>query len=238
MAHTDRSVVEMPVDPGPGTMPTYDLIVEWTAAEVAGLTDAQLDFDDRSPDREWMWWSIRRQVSHIAWDSLIFPHRRCGAFLWPDGNVPEPIDWDAHRLGPRATWDRVLDETKFHEMADLLAMARLGNSWLTQVVTGQSVEALRATVERIHGNYFWAYVITTLPRGARQVDDPPGHIEYTLEGSLWMVFYEQLSHVRTIQRLKAAQGLAPAVELPRVGYLRLPEYWGDTEANGPSMKRL
>ena len=89
MANTDPTVTEMPVDPGPGTMPTYRLLLEWLDAEITGLDTAQLDFDDDHPDREWMWWSIRRQVSHIAWDSLVFTHRRCASLLWPDGNDPE-----------------------------------------------------------------------------------------------------------------------------------------------------
>ena len=53
-----------------------------------------------------------------------------------------------------------------------------------------------------------------------------------------MVFYEMLSHIRTIQRLKIYQGLSPNIELPRVGYLRLPHYWGATDENGPGMRRL
>jgi hypothetical protein len=52
-----------------------------------------------------------------------------------------------------------------------------------------------------------------------------------------MVFYENLSHIRTIQRLKHHQQLPLAVELPRVGYLRLPEYWGETDRNGPGLQR-
>ena len=51
-------------------------------------------------------------------------------------------------------------------------------------------------------------------------------------------FYEQLAHIRTIQRLKARQGIPLATELPQVGYLQLPEYWGDTDANGPSLQRI
>ena len=81
-------------------------------------------------------------------------------------------------------------------------------------------------------------MITTLARGAAPDADDDRLITYDLEGSLWMVFYEQLSHVRTIQRLKLHQGLPLAVELPRVGYLRLPHYWGDTDENGPDMQRL
>jgi hypothetical protein len=53
-----------------------------------------------------------------------------------------------------------------------------------------------------------------------------------------MVYYELLAHLRTVQRLRLHQGLGLIVELPRVGYLRLPHYWGDTDENGPGMQRL
>jgi hypothetical protein len=106
------------------------------------------------------------------------------------------------------------------------------------VVGEHSIEELRADITSIRGTYFWEYVITTLPRGADNDPDKPGFIRYDLEGSLWMVFYEQLTHIRTIQRLKRQLGIPLAFELPRVGYLRLPEYWGDTNANGPTMQRI
>ena len=238
MAPTDPTVTEMPVDVATGMMPTYRLVPDWLDRELAGLDDAQLDFDDDHPDREWMWWSIRRQVSHMAWDSLVFPRRRCADLLWPNGDIPDPIGWDDHRLGPSAKWDRVLDENRYWAIPDLRAKLDLGIGWLTRAVEETPISVLRETVESVHGTPFWAYVIQTLPRGAHLVDDPPAHIRYTLEASLWMVFYELSTHVRTVQRLKVAQGLVPAVELPRVGYLRLPEYWGDTDANGPGMERF
>lgn len=238
MAPTSRAVFEMPEDPASGTMPTYDLLLDWLLPELEDLTTAQLDFDDLHPDREWMWWSIRRQVSHMAWDSLIFPYRRCADFLWPDGTAEEPIVWADHQMGPGAKWDRVLDEDRFWAVPDLIEKLRIGVGWLTEVVTEQPIEVLRSTTKSVHGTSFWAYVIQTLPRGATPVADPPGHIHYDLEGSLWMVFYELATHIRTIQRLKRHQGLELATDLPRVGYLRLPEYWGETDANGPDMSRL
>ncbi len=238
MALVDHDIVEMPDDPTVGAMPPYRRLIEWIEAEVAGLTAAQLDVDDRSPDKEWMWWSIRRQVSHIAWDALVFTHRRCSSLLWPDGDEPEPVVWKHHHLGKEMKYDRVLDEDLFWEVPDLIDKMAVGIGWLERVVEENTVEALRANVSSIWGNYFWQYVITTLPRGAGPDPERPGYLRYTLEGSLWMVFYEQLAHIRTIQRLKQHQGLPLAVELPRVGYLRLPEYWGDTDANGPSMQRL
>jgi hypothetical protein len=228
----------MPEDSSLGLMPPYAQLLLWAKAEVEGLTAAQLDFDDLSPDKEWMWWSIRRQVSHMAWDSLVFTHRRCAGLLWPDGDHPEPVVWKHHHLGREMKYDRLLDEDLFWEMPDLLDKFALGLSWLERVVAEHPIEELRDTTQTVKGTNFWSYVITTLPRGAGHDPDDPLLINYDLEGSLWMVFYEMLSHIRTIQRLKIHQGLPLAVELPRVGYLRLPEYWGDTDANGPTMTRL
>ncbi len=238
MALVDDDIVEMPADPTIGAMPPYRRLLGWLEAEVAGLTTAQLDLDDRSPDKEWMWWSIRRQVSHIAWDALVFTHRRCAHLLWPEGNEPQPIVWEHHHLGPAMKYDRVLDEDLYWEIPDLIDKLSIGIGWLERVVADRSIDELRADETSIRGNYFWQYVITTLPRGAGVDPDRSGHLRYTLEGSLWMVFYEQLAHIRTIQRLKMHQHLSLSGELPRVGYLRLPEYWGDTDANGPTMKRL
>ncbi len=238
MAYVDHEIVEMPEDEALGAMPPYRRLIDWLEREVDGLTDEQLDFDNLSPDTEWMWWSIRRQVSHIAWDALVFTHRRCAGLLWPDGNEPEPVVWKHHHLGPEMKYDRVLDEDLYWEVPDLIAKMAVGIGWLEEVVQNNTIETLRADVTSVRGTYFWEYAISTLARGAGPDPERPGFLSYTLEGSLWMVFYEQLTHIRTIQRLKIHQGLEPAQTLPRVGYLRLPEFWGDTDSNGPSMERL
>ena len=238
MTLVDHDIVEMPESPATGAMPPYRRLVDWVRAETDGLTSDELDFDDTSPDNEWMWWSIRRQVSHIAWDALVFTHRRCGHLLWPDGDEPEPIVWQHHHLGPNMKYDRRLDEDLYWEIPDLISKMEIGIGWLERMVTEHSIEQLRAETTSIRGTEFFAYVITTLPRGAAADPDRAGYQRYDLEGSMWMVFYEQLAHIRTIQRLKTRQGIALATELPRVGYLRLPEYWGDTDANGPALKRL
>jgi hypothetical protein len=202
------------------------------------MKNATEPFADHHPDREWMWWSIRRQVSHMAWDALVFCHRRCATLLWPDGNEPAPVVWEHHHLGPAMKVDRMLDTDLFWHLPDLLAKLELGLSWLERVVTEQSIETLRATVASVRGTYFGRYVIQTLPRGAAPDPERQEFIRYDLEGSLWMVFYEILAHIRTIQRLKCYQTLSLVVALPRVGYLRLPEYWGETDRNGPSMQRV
>lgn len=238
MALTSPDILEMPVSPATGAMPWYQHIVDWVEAEAAGLSTDQLDFHDGSPEKEWMWWSCRTQISHIAWDALVFTKRRAGHLLWPDGDVPEPINWVDHQMGPNNRWDRVLDTDLYWEVPDLLTKLRLGIEWLSELVEEETIELLRSEMRTVKGTDFWKYVITTLPRGACLAKGDSQSITYDLEGSLWMVFYEMLSHVRSIQRLKLHQGLGTAIELPRVGYLRLPHYWGETNENGPGMRRL
>ena len=115
---------------------------------------------------------------------------------------------------------------------------KLGVDWATQVVTTVPADTLRATTSRHRGTPFWRHVIQVLPRGAWVDEHDPRFIHYTLEASLWMLYYEVLTHLYTIQRLKRAQGLSTRVVLPRVGYLTLPEYTGEAASPGPSFVPL
>jgi hypothetical protein len=224
-------------DPSIVVWPDYQEFYQWLCQEVEGLNNVQLDFDSQDPAQEWMWWSIRRQVSHIAWVLLVFSHRRCHMFLWPDGNIPRPIRWEDHTLSTMKV-DRRLDETLYWELATLLDKVKLGVDWLTQVVTTVPVEALRATHSVHRGTPFWRHVMQVIPRGAWVDETDPNHFHYTLEASLWMVYWEVLTHLYTIQRLKRAQGLPIRVTIPRVGYLTLPEYTGETDHPAPGFTPL
>lgn len=224
-------------DPGVVLWPDYQEFYRCLSLKVEGLQEAQLDFDNQDPAQEWMWWSIRRQVSHMAWDLLMIMRRRCHMFLWPDGNIPQPIDWEAHRLSAMQ-FDRRLDETLYWDMATLLDKVQLGVDWATQVVTTVPVDTLRATQSRHRGTPFWRHVMQVIPRGVWLDAQDPTQIHYTLEASLWMLYWEVLTHALTIQRLKRVQGLVPQVSLPRVGYLTLPEYTGDSVQPAPAFVPL
>ena len=224
-------------DPSIVVWPDYDQFRLWLEDEVEGLTDTQLDFDSQDPELEWMWWSIRRQVSHVAWVFLVVMRRRCHTFLWPDGNIPTPIRWEDHHM-PNMKSDRRLDETQHWEMEDLLDKVRLGTRWAAQVVGTVPVETLRATQSVHRATAFWQHVIQLLPRGASHEPGDPGRIRYTLEASLWMLYWEVVAHLFTIQRLKQAQGLPARVDIPRTGYLTLPEYTGESAQAAPGFVPL
>jgi hypothetical protein len=53
-----------------------------------------------------------------------------------------------------------------------------------------------------------------------------------------MVYWEILTHLYTIQRFKQVQHLPIRVTLPRVGYLTLPEYNGETDRAAPGFVPL
>ena len=63
-------------------------------------------------------------------------------------------------------------------------------------------------------------------------------IHYTLEASLWMIYWEVMVHLYTIQRLKQAQGLPTKVTIPLMGYLSLPEYTGEAAQPAPPQIRV
>src|SRR5215471_6841608 len=135
-------------------------------------------------------------------------------------------------------YDRVLDEHLFWHLEVLLDKVKLGVDWATRVVTTVPVDTLRATTSRHRGTPFWQHVIQVLPRGTWMDEHDSQFICYTLEASLWMLYYEVLTHLNTIQRLKRAQGLPTWVVLPRVGYLTLPEYTGEVASPGESFVPL
>ena len=202
--------------------------------EVHGLSEAQLNFDSEEPGHEWMQWSIRRQLSHVAWIHLAVMHRRFRTFLWPDGKIPTPIRWEDHRLGTMKS-DRRLDESAHWDIDDILAKLKLGTDWATQVIQTVPIELLRATEDAYTLTPFWRHVLQVIPRGAWIDATTPSLIHFTLEASLWMPYWEGLVHLLNIQRLKHAQGLATTITVPRQGYLNLPEYTGETPHAAPDM---
>ena len=221
-------------DPSIVTWPDYREFRRWLETEVAGLSDAHLDFDSQDPAREWMWWSIRRQVSHVAWVFLAVMRRRCHTFLWPDGNMPAPVRWEDHTLPnmksrPPPRRRTALGNGGFAGQA--AARHRVGDAGRQH--GGRSTPC--APRSPCTGpRRFWKHVIQVLPRGGqRRAARDPGRIRYTLEASLWMLYWEVLAHLFTIQRLKRAHGLPTPVAIPRVGYLTLPEYTGESEEAAP-----
>ena len=196
---------------GARIFPEYAGLYALIASEVEGLSDRQLDFDS---DRwEWSRWSIRRQLSHMA--SLVYRWLilRWGDVLYPDGgHGVEDVEGLAE-----SDYDRRMDEDRYWELADVMARLREGIALAEGVLHDRSVAFLRAhTVARGQGPQ-WALMAGAHATGVGPAGES-GKTAMTLEATMRHIYFEQITHLYNIQRLKRAQGLPTVVDLPRVGY--------------------
>ncbi|MEE9273858.1 MAG: hypothetical protein V3V62_00935 [bacterium] len=212
--------------------PDYDGLIALYRAEVEGLTEAQLDWDDLS--QEWSRWSIRRQISHVAVAYFFWIAKMWGKTLWPDDPPADPIDFRK-----TAVYDRRMDEEKYWKMEDLWPKFEEAIGFAKRAAEGRSAEEMNGlSITRtfkpdlmmgetdLPVYAFWSYASTFHEEGLDQHPDDETTFTFTLAATLRTMHWEALTHLRTIQRLKIAQGLAPAVQVPRVGYLIDPFFWG------------
>lgn len=220
---------------GSTLFPSYPEVPGWYAREVKGLTEDQLDFDgDRE---EWMRWSIRRQVSHVAYAHFSWLLLRWAPMVFrPEDRLPE---FDAEAA---ARYDRRFDEETHGPMDRLLS--RLGEAVdVVSLILGRETvaEMRRKELERVIQSgeryptgdsilAFWEAASRINPdiRPVRRAGPADPHrFRINLVGMIRQLYFECLLHLHTVQRLKRAQGLAPAVDIPREGYLLLPAFSGE-----------
>ncbi len=206
---TQSSISES--SPGSALFPEYESLHDLIAAEVTGLTDAQLDFESD----KWAWseWSIRRQLSHMA--SLLYRWMlvRWGDTLFPDG---------AHGVDDVAgvaasSYDRRLDERRYWELPAILGQLRGGIDLARKVMAEREVGFLRGHSIPHQRSPQWVLMHKAHPTGIVPASDAEqGTI--TLEATFRHMYFEETTHLYNIQRLKRAHGLRAAVDVPRVGY--------------------
>ena len=196
---------------GSALFPEYATLYDLIAAEVEGLTEAQLDFES---DRwEWSGWSIRRQLSHMASLTYRWLILRWGETLFPDedhgvNDVPGLADSPS---------DRRLDESRYWEPAVILDALRGGIGLAQRVLSERDVGFLRGHTYLQAQSPQWGLMIQAHPTGISPAERPDQGL-MTLEATMRHIYFEETTHLYNIQRLKRAQGLATVVEVPRVGY--------------------
>lgn len=208
--------------PGTALFPEYASLYELISAEVQGLTDEQLDF--RSDQWGWADWSIRVQLSHMA--SLIsrWLAVRWADTLFPDGNHGvDDIDGVA-----KSDFDRRMDDNKYHDLEAILNKLKEGIELAQRVLAERNVGFLRAHSLIQDQSPQWDVMIKAHPTGITPSDEP-GKGVMLLEASIRHIYFEEITHLFNIQRLKRAQGLSTVSELPRVGYWTL-DGWDISEA--------
>ncbi len=208
---------------GSELFPEYATLYDLIAREVEGLTDAQLDFAaDRWP---WAVWSIRRQLSHMAYAIYMWLLGRWGDVLFPAGD--HGVD-DLQGL-TASGFDRRLDERRYWDAAVILQKLRGAIGLAQGVLARYDAGFLRHhTILRDFPDT-WRLMIQAHPTGVTPAD-APGKLVMTLEATFRHLYFEEVTHLYNIQRLKRAQRLPTAVDVPRVGYWTL-DGWDRSEAS-------
>lgn len=191
--------------------------------EIEGLTDEQLNW---TSDRfEWAAWGVARQTSHMA--SMLY---RWMLLRWGDQIFPEGSGLDESQvtaLAASAT-DRALDENLFKAIDDITRALDNALALAQGALDSHTVDQMRTmTIEAEQGPH-WDLMINAHPTGIDR-NRETGISILTMEGTFRHMYYELITHLFNIQRLKRAQGLEASVELPRVGYYAL-DGWDISEA--------
>ena len=193
----------------------YDML----DSEVKGLTDQQLDW--KSDRWDWSTWSIRLQVSHMVSFIRSWLLQRWGDQLFPQGT--------AH-LGnladfPRSSSGPFLDESRFWQIEDLLGQIDGSMKLAQHVLSSETVGSLRLKAVSVPGtSEFWRAAAPAHSVGFEPDPKDPELIRLTLETTFRHMYYEYITHMYNIQRLKRAQGISTTAQVPSEGYWVLSDW--------------
>tara|TARA_B100001013_G_scaffold144804_1_gene85550 strand:- start:1306 stop:1977 length:672 start_codon:yes stop_codon:yes gene_type:complete len=189
------------------------------ASEVAGLTAEQLDFE--SDKWGWSEWSIRRQLSHLASGNFRWFWQRWGLEMFPSGPQPNPPSPEETKAMTQSKYDRRMDEDLYWEVEMILEKLLEGLALGQLILSNETAGSLRTKEFEFsdNGEWPWFYNVHT---GLRRDTEVQTKIWFTLETIFRHRYFEHITHLYNIQRIKLAQGLATSVEVPIEGYMALP----------------
>lgn len=189
------------------------------AAEVAGLTEEQLDFE--SDKWGWSGWSIRRNLSHMASGNFRWFWQRWGLQMFPGGAPPNAPGPKETKAMTQSKYDRRLDEDLYWDVALILEKLHQGLALGQLILSNETAGSLRTKEFEFSdtGEWPWFYKVHT---GLRRDTVVPTKVWYTLETIFRHRYFEHITHLYNIQRIKLAQGLTTNAEVPIEGYMALP----------------
>ena len=197
--------------------PEYTTLYKLIEEEVKTLNSNQLDWT--SGEFGWSEWSIRRQIGHMT--SLLYRWMfiRCGKLL--DPNKTHKIDHlEALAM---SSYDRTVDEKLFADFNLLLSKLKECIALASKILKNHTVHYMKnETVEYNLGPH-WSIMIKAHPTGFKFSQDP-SQGKMSLEAVFRHMYFEEITHLYNIQRLKRAQRISTISNVPKVGYWTLEEW--------------
>ena len=202
--------------------------------EVEGLTHEQMSYANEEPP--WARWSIDLQLRHIALVTPVWLSLRAGEVLHRAGyTFPETakIIADLIAAGIRHVPPEVAPDRKA-----IIAFMQPWADLCCEIIDREGEERLRslsfthyADPEAVRpGDPQKPVDYHRIAAGLHSYgfqEDPkrPGLFHVEIGTTLRHIYWNVLAHLRTVQRLKMRQGLPLVRDLPREGYLTLPEFY-------------
>jgi len=189
------------------------------AAEVAELSEEQLDFE--SDKWGWAEWSIRRHLSHMASGNFRWFWQRWGLEIFPAGAPPNAPSPEETKAMTQSKFDRRLDEDLYWEVDVILEKLHQGLELGQLILSNETAGSMRTKEFEFSdtGEWPWFYNVHS---GLRRDTEVPTKVWYTLETIFRHRYFEHITHLYNIQRIKLAQGLTTEKEVPIEGYMALP----------------
>ena len=214
--------------PGVDVFPQFSTLYSLVAPEVETLTDPQLDWESD----KWVWanWSIRRQVSHMASFLPGWLLRRWGPRLFPKGYAE--LGDLANLIDVASSIEiRWLDEARYKRISIILGFLERGLNLAQYILSRETLGSMREKEEpRPDTPPHWKkQFYKAHPTGVRWPGEDPQFSYITLEATFRHLYYEVITHLYNVQRLKRAQGLTTVVDIPYEGYWALDD-WDRSEA--------
>lgn len=202
--------------------------------EVEGLTHEQMCYANEEPP--WARWSMDLQIRHIALMTPVWLSMRAKEVLlregytFPDtaGLIADLIDSGIRHVPPEAAGDR-------RAVVDFM---RPWAALCCEIIERESEERLRSLSFTYYTDpdasrpgdphkpvEYHRMSVRLHPFGLTEDEGRPGLFHLEIGAVLRHIYWNVLAHLRTVQRLKLRQGLPLNNELPREGYLTLPEFY-------------
>jgi hypothetical protein len=202
--------------------PQFWRIDSMARGELSGLNDSELDWT--SDKYGWAGWSMRQQASHMA--SLVFRWLciRWGEALFPGGS---PVSREELLQLSSTKHDRRLNDRVYHEMDNIIAANDRAIELARSVLKARTVADGRSLTVPRSVSAQWALMAKAHPNGVTV--DASGGGSLTLEATFRHMYFEHVTHLYNVQRIKRALGMPVIVKLPDDGYHMLME-WDRSEA--------
>tara|TARA_B110000014_G_C20119244_1_gene592313 strand:- start:1934 stop:2578 length:645 start_codon:yes stop_codon:yes gene_type:complete len=201
--------------------PEFETLYGLIANEIGALSDEQLDYT--SDNWEWAGWSIRNQMSHMALLIPVWLVLRWGSTIFP----LEDHEITNIKKITQSKSDRRLDDDIYWEIDDLSRLLKQFINLAIKVLKDNSLEFMASKKIDRDATPQWEMMAKAHPHGVTS-EGTPAKGSMTLEATMRHIYFEEITHLYNIQRLKKAQGLPINSVVPEVGYWTL-EDWDRSE---------